>query len=93
MNHWIWKAKQFVRKYLPIVLIASVAYAGFTAWNKGAFRRGIKPGLTQTLYSLPYFGSRFKHYNRSSSVSRSKYGHSRRVRGGKYGRRRGTRRR
>lgn len=75
MNQWIWKLKQMVRQYLPIVLIASVAYAGFTAWSKGAFRRGVKPGITQTLYSLPYFGSRFKHYQRSSSISRAKYGY------------------
>ncbi len=88
MSSWTWKIKQFFNKVFPIALIGAVLYGAVSMYNQGAFRRGLKPAITTMLYKLPYFGTRYKHYNRGKSYaysSRKKYrghrrGHSRRNR-------------
>lgn len=83
MSNFSWKVKQWFRKMLPLALIVAVLYGGYHLYRQGTFRRGLKPAITSMLHKLPYFGSRYKHYNRSQSYSYgSKYGHGKR-RGGR----------
>ena len=69
MGNLSWKAKQFVRKLLPITLILAAVYGGYSMYRKGTFRRGIGPAMGSVLKHIPYFGSRFKHYGQSKSYS------------------------
>ena len=73
MSSWMWKAKQFVRKLIPISIVAVVLYGGYTFYKKGVFRHGVGPALTTMLHKLPYFGSRFRHYGNEAPSSSYTY--------------------
>lgn len=88
MNNLIWKLKQFFRKITPLLILMAVLYGGHSLYQQGVFRRGLKPAITSMLYKLPYFGSRFRHYGKSSSYSYKKsYGRSHRKHYGRRARR------
>jgi len=91
MNNLIWKIKSFFRKITPLLILMAVLYGGHSLYQQGVFRRGLKPAITSMLYKMPYFGTRFRHYNKSSSYSYRK-AHRKGYRK-HYGRRHGRRRR
>ncbi len=76
MSDLSWKLKNFFRKAFPIALVAGVLYWGYSLYRQGTFRHGVKYAITSILHRLPYFGSRFKHYESSSVSSAPSYAYS-----------------
>jgi hypothetical protein len=66
MANLSWRARQLVRKLIPLTVVGALLYGGYTMYRHGAFRRGLRAfpsSMSAFLHRLPYFGSRFRHYN------------------------------
>lgn len=59
-----WRIKQLFRKILPFLVIGGVAFGGWHLY-KTNFRHG-RASFVRVLKQIPYFGSRFGHYNGGS---------------------------
>lgn len=62
-----WRVKQFLRKWTPIALMASVLFIGYTHWQRGG-RANVGSVMTSARIAaskVPVFGSYFKRSGRS----------------------------
>ena len=71
MSSFSWKAKQYLRKLIPISMIGLVAFGGYKWYKQGVFRHGVSYAVTSILHKIPYFGTRFKHYGPQVASGRS----------------------
>jgi hypothetical protein len=65
MSKLMWKLREAVSNLIPLMIAGAIIYGGYTLYRQGTFRNGVGPAVTRVLHKIPYFGSRFKHYNGS----------------------------
>ena len=94
MGSWTWKIRELGQKIVPFLIIGAIGFGAYKLHRQGMFRHGVGPAINTVLHQIPYFGSRFKHYNAASegyavsprkATVRKKYRHTKR----NYGHRRG----
>jgi len=77
MDSLIWKAKQLIKKFLPLALVLGLLYGLYSYQQRGYFRRGVGHGISRIVGKVPFFGSRFKgrHVSRGKKHYRKHRGH------------------
>lgn len=84
MNQLIWRIKEALSKLVTLAIIGAIAFGGYSLYQKGAFRGGISRTAKVALRSIPYFGSRFRHFIASPKSSRHAISYSRHSKKGKW---------
>lgn len=69
MGRLLDKVRELISSLIPLAVVGALLFGGYNLYKKGAFRRGIGPAVSSALHSIPYFGSRFKHYKGSSGFA------------------------
>lgn len=63
MSNLIWKIKQTIRQYMPMIIAAAIAYGGYAMIQTGTFGRSLRGQVNGVLYKLPVFGSYIRRHN------------------------------